>query len=229
VVSNFPALEKISSVTRLNKLREMKLDAVAIDFQIRNGRVYVKPFELNYGKYTMNIDGSHGLDQSMNYNITTNAPAGQVGEQATNAIANLTGQQFDAPRNIKFDIKLGGTVKNPKVTGFKPGMAGQQDTRQAMVDKAKETAKDKAQQQLKEQTGTSMEELRDKRRRMRQKAEEEAEQAKDKARQKAEQAKEKAKEKAQDKAQEAKDRAKEKAKDKAEEAKEKAKDKLPWN
>lgn len=122
VIKDFPALEKVVDVTKLQFLDNPTMQALRAAFQIKDGRLFVQPFDVKVGGTTMNVSGSNGLDQSLQYTLGLSVPRALMGSAANNAIAGLmskagaAGVDLAAASEIPLGIKLGGTVTSPTVT-----------------------------------------------------------------------------------------------------------------
>jgi hypothetical protein len=120
-LKDFPPLEKVVDVTKLKLLDNPGLDAIRAAFQIREGRLFVQPFEVKLGQTTMNVSGSNGLDQSLRYTLGLRVPRADLGGGANQAIGNLlskagkAGLDLTAAPEIPLAIQLGGTVTSPTV------------------------------------------------------------------------------------------------------------------
>ncbi len=121
VLKDFPALEKVVDVTKLRFLDNPALDALRAAFQIRDGRLFVQPFDVKLGGTTMTVSGSNGFDQSLQYTLGLEVPRSMLGGEANQAIAGLVskagqaGVDLSAAPRIPLAIQLGGTVTNPSV------------------------------------------------------------------------------------------------------------------
>jgi uncharacterized protein involved in outer membrane biogenesis len=122
VLKNFPALEKVVDVTKLQFLNDPTLQALRAAFQIRDGRLFVQPFDVKLGGTTMNVSGSNGLDQSLRYTLALRVPRALLGGGANQAIAGLlskaggAGIDLNAAPEIPLGIQIAGTVTSPSVT-----------------------------------------------------------------------------------------------------------------
>jgi len=120
-LNNFPPLEKIVDVTKLQFLDNPGLDALRAAFQIKEGRLFVNPFDVKLGGTTMNVSGSNGLDQSLQYTLGLRVPRSLMGGGANSAIAGLVskaggaGIDLNAAPEIPLGIQLAGTVTNPSI------------------------------------------------------------------------------------------------------------------
>ncbi|MBA3319561.1 MAG: hypothetical protein H0T50_15930 [Gemmatimonadales bacterium] len=120
-LDDFPALEKVVAATKLQFLDNPTLKALRTAFQIRDGRLHVDPFAVNLGPTTMNVTGSNGLDQSLQYALRLRVPRSELGGAANQAVAGLVsragaaGIDLQAAPEIELGIQLAGTVTNPSV------------------------------------------------------------------------------------------------------------------
>ena len=48
---------------------------MTLDFTIKDGRVETKPFDIKMGDYNLNLSGSTGLDQTIDYSGKIKLPA----------------------------------------------------------------------------------------------------------------------------------------------------------
>ena len=115
---NFPGMEKIVDVTKLQILNNPTMQAIKGFFQIKEGRLVLQPFDVKVAGMTMNVAGSNGIDQSLEYDLGLKVPKSLLGGGANQAIAGLaskTGVDLSAASEIPLKIQLGGTVTNPVV------------------------------------------------------------------------------------------------------------------
>lgn len=117
-LSGVKVIEQIADATKQPNLKEMKVKDMTLDFTIKDGRVSTKPFDIKLGDYNLNLSGSTGLDQTIDYSGKIKLPA------STGDIAKLT----------TLDLKIGGTFTSPKVGIDTKSMANQ--AVEAVADKA---------------------------------------------------------------------------------------------
>lgn len=197
----------ISSVTKLKSSAAaggsdgVKLKDVIMDAEIKDGRLHVKPFDVNIGGYKTTVSGSNGILGDLDYNLKMDVPAGAAGDALNSALSSFTGGKSVVGQNIKLNLGMGGTYDDPKVkllgTGAGDGGAG--GAAKAAAKAALDEQKAKAQAEVDKKKAEAQAEI-DKK-----KAEAEAEIAKKKAEAeaKAKAEAEKAKKKAADKAKDA--------------------------
>lgn len=129
VVNNFKPLAEISSKLNVSYLSKLELKNTKNWFELKNGTMTVKPFNVQMRDVAMQIGGTHGLNQDMNYQILTKTPRKALEKTAVGSAANsgLKWLSSEASKfgvnvaqgefiNVRFDLT--GTLTNPKV-GFK--------------------------------------------------------------------------------------------------------------
>jgi hypothetical protein len=120
-IRDFPALERMASLTKLDFLDDPTLRALSSQFQIRNGRLHVQPFAVGIGPTRMTVSGSNGFDQSLQYRLLLQVPRSLLGGEANQAIGGLisraagAGVDLQAAPELALAVQLGGTVQSPSV------------------------------------------------------------------------------------------------------------------
>ncbi len=113
--------DKIGDALKTKAFDNMTLNNVGINFEIRDGRLLVDPFETKLGKTTLMIGGSQGLDQTMNYAVGITIPRSELGSSANAVIDNMiskatsAGLKVDPLENLTIHARVTGTFKDPKV------------------------------------------------------------------------------------------------------------------
>jgi len=113
--------EKIGDALKTNAFDNMTLNNLGINFEIRDGRLIVEPFETKIGKGSLVIGGSQGLDETMNYTLGITIPRSELGAAANQPIDNLLGKaqsaglKIDPLENLNLAVKVGGTFRDPKI------------------------------------------------------------------------------------------------------------------
>jgi hypothetical protein len=121
-ISNSGIFGKIGEELKTDKFDNLALENVEVDFEIRNGRIYVDPFETKMKKTAFIIGGDQGIDQTMNYIININVPRTELGTGANQAISNLyasaasKGINLSQSENLNLGVNVGGTFSDPKVS-----------------------------------------------------------------------------------------------------------------
>lgn len=142
-LTGFKALDMIADKIKVNQIRTLKLKDTKIFFKIEQGRLFVEPFEVPIGAGKMMVQGSNGLDQSMEYDLAFDLPVGVAGQAAMNAVGGLIGKPMEAGSNFKVNVGLGGTVDNPKITYVRNAKGeGAQEIIEEKVTEVVNTVKD---------------------------------------------------------------------------------------
>jgi hypothetical protein len=107
---DFPAMNKIVEVTKLQILKNPTMEAIRTAFQIRDGRLALDPFPVKVGPLRMLVSGSNGIDQSLEYKLEVKVPRSLLGGSSV----NLAGVNVAAPE-IPLAVQIGGKVTDPVV------------------------------------------------------------------------------------------------------------------
>lgn len=113
---NSALLSQLSSKVKFLDPSKLNLNDVKASLSFKDGKVTVKPFDIKYQDINVTIAGSHGFDQSMNYNVKFDVPAKYFGSEATSLLAKLTPSDQKKIDNIPVNAVLGGNFKQPKIT-----------------------------------------------------------------------------------------------------------------
>ncbi|WP_026704416.1 AsmA-like C-terminal region-containing protein [Flavobacterium soli] len=114
--SNSKLLSALSSNVKFLDLKKLNLNDLKAALSFENGKVNVKPFDLKYQDIKVNVGGSHGFDQSMNYNLKFDVPAKYLGTEANKLIAKLSPADAAKLENVPINAVLSGNFKSPKVS-----------------------------------------------------------------------------------------------------------------
>ncbi len=114
--SNSNVLKSLGSNLKFLDLQQLNLNDVKANLIFKNGKVEVSPFDLKYQDIKATINGTHGFDQAMNYNIKMDVPAKYLGNEANKLIAKLSTSDANKIENIPVNAIITGSFKSPKVT-----------------------------------------------------------------------------------------------------------------
>ena len=104
-----------SQFTQLN-LSKMNLKDLKANVTFENGRVIVKPFTIKWNNSTINVAGTHGFDQTMDYKLIFNVPAKMLGSEASALLAKLTATEQQKLGDIPVNVNMGGNFAKPQVS-----------------------------------------------------------------------------------------------------------------
>ncbi len=118
-LEGFPLMQKLSETLKVPRLSNPTLDAIRSSFSIRDGRLFVKPFHVSAGDFGLQVSGSNGIDQSLDYALDLVAPRGVLGDAANQFLQNLATKagkadlDLQAADSVRLGIHVTGTVTSP--------------------------------------------------------------------------------------------------------------------
>lgn len=127
----------------------LAISDVEANFEIKDGRLHVEPFEAKLAGRKATIWGSNGMDGSLDYNVTSTIKTGAAGTAVNSLLSSYTGGAKIVGENLDLTINIGGTYDDPKVGlgSAKPSGGGSGGGSAASV--AKDAAKGKAKEEAK--------------------------------------------------------------------------------
>ncbi len=161
IFNNFKPLNEISSKLNISYLNKLELKNSRNWFEIKNGSVTVKPFNVQMQDVSMQIGGSHSIANEMSYQIVTKTPRKALGSAANSGLdflskegakygVNLAQGEFI---NVRFDLT--GSLFSPKVAMKVLGSDGQSTIKEeatatvaATINKAKDSLTNVANREL---------------------------------------------------------------------------------
>ncbi len=97
-IQQIDAFDALAKALKDDRLRKIEAKDVKIKFSIKEGRVHTQPFDLKLGDVKLNLSGSTGLDQTIDYDAAVSLP-------------KAAGGVLD-----KVKVGIGGTFTSPKIT-----------------------------------------------------------------------------------------------------------------
>jgi len=98
-VKDAPVLNGLAAALKNDALKDIKIRDLNLPFAINEGRVTTKPFDVKFGSGVMNLSGSTGLDQTINYVAKID-----LADKLSNNLLKSV------------NVKIGGTFTSPKFT-----------------------------------------------------------------------------------------------------------------
>jgi hypothetical protein len=138
-LSNVPVLTTLASTLKNPGLANPNVKDIALSFNIKDGKLNTKPFNVNVGGIKMNLGGSTGLDKTIAYTGNVQLP-----------------DKFNLGKFSTVNMKIGGTFSKPKVsldlTGTLNTLVGDAKAKVATeVNKQVDAAKAKATGEVRKQ------------------------------------------------------------------------------
>ncbi len=149
-IEGFEPLNKLASKLKLEKLAKQNISDLSVTFKIKDGRYWLDKTSTKIGNYPMEIEGSTGIDQTIDYITTLSIPRSEFGTQANDVLTGLV----DKAKANGVDVNLGetvnvtafikGTVTDPKIeTNLK-------EAADNMMDELKDAVKEKVEEKIEE-------------------------------------------------------------------------------
>ena len=114
--SNSTLLTALDNNLNFVDLKKLNLNDLKAAITFKDGKVNVKPFDIKYQDIKVNVGGTHGFDQNMNYNLKLDVPAKYLGTEANNLIAKLSPADAQKVESVPINAILGGSFSSPKIT-----------------------------------------------------------------------------------------------------------------
>ncbi len=156
-IEDFPPFVKLDDALHLNKLKKVNINDVALEYEFKDGRVYTSPFKTKIADIPVEISGSTGIDQTIDYKWIMELPTKLMGSQGQEMVTGwlskasaATGGKTGAalPDKVHVTALIGGTVTKPEIkTGLKDAM---KDVKNEVVNQVKEVIEQKKEEVIKD-------------------------------------------------------------------------------
>lgn len=113
---NSKLLSSLSSEMKFLDVSKLNLNDLKAVLSFKDGKVNVKPFNIKYQDIQVQVNGSHGFDQQMNYNLKFEVPTKYLGSEVSNYITKLSPKDAKKIKTIPVTAMLSGNFKNPTVS-----------------------------------------------------------------------------------------------------------------
>tara|TARA_Y100000782_G_C10185352_1_gene266169 strand:+ start:735 stop:3659 length:2925 start_codon:yes stop_codon:yes gene_type:complete len=151
-------LQKINDALNSEQYNPLKVDNVDISYEIKDGKLETKPFDIKADQSTATVYGYSTFEQKMDYTMDVEMPVSQFGNAAQDAVNSLLQQVQDAGINtgdlgqkIKVKVKIEGDMMSPTVKPVFNGGSGSsktvKETITETIDKAKDMVNEKAKEE----------------------------------------------------------------------------------
>jgi hypothetical protein len=113
---NSTLLNALGSNIKFIDMNKVNLNDIKAALTFDNGKVNVKPFDIKYQDIKITVGGTHGFDQTMNYNLKLDVPAKYLGSEANAFLAKMSPADQAKLQNIPINAMITGNFSNPKVS-----------------------------------------------------------------------------------------------------------------
>ena len=110
-----PLLSALGDKVSFLNIDRLSLRDVSTNFNFNNGKIEVKPFNFDVKGIDVAVQGTHGLDKSIDYNLTLDVPARYLGSEVTKLLQKLDPQEA-AATSVAIPVNLKGSFSNPNIS-----------------------------------------------------------------------------------------------------------------
>jgi hypothetical protein len=120
-LKKFAPVDKLASTLNVQQLQDISLKDIKNHIEFTGGKVFVKPFNVKVKDIDMEIGGSHGFDQSLDYVINLKIPRSLMGTQGNKLVDNLVAQAnskglpIKAGEIVNLKVNMGGFILEPTI------------------------------------------------------------------------------------------------------------------
>ena len=156
-LAGLPLMQKVADFTSLENMREVNFKDWTNAFSIQNGRLTVKDLKVDAGTTNLLLDGSQGLDGSLDYNLTVKLPAEASGRLKLSGVADQLVQFMkDKDGKINLNFLVGGMTASPVL---KLNTAAQEALAKKALEQKGNEAKQKLEDELKKKAEEGLKKL----------------------------------------------------------------------
>ncbi len=159
-LNNVKPLQVMGDRLQLESLKRVNLGNTKNWFEMKDGIITLKPFDVKVGEVALRVAGTYGVSADMNCQVVAKIPKKAFGVAASglailNAEAGKAGISLNQGEFINTRFDISGTIENPKVTMKVLGSDGQSTIKEEVaaiatdyVQKAKDSLNTLAQKEL---------------------------------------------------------------------------------
>jgi hypothetical protein len=112
---NSTLLTALSSNVKFLDVSKLNLNDLKASLSFKDGRVALKPMNLTYQDINTTVGGTHGFDQTMNYDVKFDVPAKYLGTEVTNLLTKLTPADQQKIESVPVTANLTGNFSSPNI------------------------------------------------------------------------------------------------------------------
>jgi hypothetical protein len=113
--NNSQLLSSLSNNVKFLDVSKLNLNDVKAALSFKDGKVALKPMQLKYQDIGIEVGGTHGFDQKMNYDVKFDVPAKYLGTEVTNLLSKLTPAEQQKIESVPVTANLTGSFSQPNV------------------------------------------------------------------------------------------------------------------
>jgi hypothetical protein len=163
---NTKSFVRLSELLKNEKFREMAPDDMNIKFRIRDGKVIVDPFDMDFSDSKIRVSGMHGIDMSLDYLLDMAIAKADMGSgvndmmNSLSALAVSAGIGIPESETVKIKAKITGTFSDPKVSTDLSGNieSGKSQVKEVAKERIKEEV-EKVEEEVREEASEKVDEI----------------------------------------------------------------------
>jgi len=163
-VGNINSMNAAADFLKFDKIRQMAIDKILVEFKFVDGKLLIDPFDFNVGNINGSLGGWTAIDQSIDYVMGMEIPRSEFGSATNNVVNGLVnkvqgqGINFELGDMVPVDIKIGGFLNNPSVK-VDLGQTGQNLTKQ--IEKTIKEEVEKKKEEIKKEVSQKAQQILD--------------------------------------------------------------------
>jgi vacuolar-type H+-ATPase subunit H len=154
-VEGFEPLMKVAESLKIDKLSKQTIQDVSLTYKIEDGKAIVDPYTIKLDGIPTTIAGYTTFSQEINYTVDMEIPFEKLGSKAGDMANDLlaqfnkkTGANLKAGQKIPVNLKIGGTVTEPKIQSNYGDSVG--EATDNLIDQAKDQIKEEVNAKIEE-------------------------------------------------------------------------------
>jgi len=132
-LSGIKVLDVLSASLKNEALKNISAKDLKISFKVSDGRIKTLPFDVKLGAGVLGLDGSSGIDKTLDYNFRYNNPQQKIMNIPVNLAGKISGT-FSDPK-ISLDTK---ELAKTALTGLKEEFLKKNKSSEELIKKAEE-------------------------------------------------------------------------------------------
>lgn len=121
-INNVNTFNRVADALKMDQFKKWSVNKINLSFNIEDGKVFVKPFDVKIGNINTSIAGWNSFDQTLEYTMAMEIPRSTFGGAANNVLENLVskvnkaGANFSLGETVPVSVLISGLVTDPKVS-----------------------------------------------------------------------------------------------------------------
>ena len=110
---DFEPLEAMAGFVKLEDLQDVRFSDVSTTYHLEDGWVNVPELKVWANDYFLELNGRHGLDNSLDYHVIIQLPQKEAKKSRNKRVLEFVEEESDPKKPIRLPVKVYGTVDEP--------------------------------------------------------------------------------------------------------------------